>query len=159
MRAKLCLLVCLVAAGELLAGTIAKYHRHGAALLPDPDVTPGAIRTTDAKDVCEGGSTKQYRHTTPKEKREAYAEYNAKKKRGTCCEVDHLIPLELGGADELKNLWAQPYKPAPGAHEKDLAETYLHGKVCRGEMSLKAAQSAIASDWYAVYLEMKKATD
>jgi hypothetical protein len=37
-------------------------------------------------------------------KREAYAEYGRSKEKGKCCEVDHLIPLELGGSNRLKNL-------------------------------------------------------
>jgi len=49
------------------------------------------------------------------------------------CEVDHLIPLELGGSNDLNNLWPQPYScanrqtcavydPRLGAAEKDQLE-------------------------------------
>src|SRR6266568_858009 len=77
----------------------------------------------DPKEVCSH-STKEYRHTSVKLKLEVYAEYHRAQKvdsggRLICCEVDHLIPLELGGADTKANLWPQPYEPRPGAHEKD----------------------------------------
>src|ERR1700685_964893 len=35
-------------------------------------------------------------------------------------ELDHLIPLELGGCPDCKeNLWLEPYDPQPGARQKD----------------------------------------
>ena len=70
-------------------------------------------------------------------------------------ELDHLIPLELGGCPDCQtNLWPEPYAPAPAAHEKDIAENYLHREVCAGNMSLQEAQRRIVSDWYRVYLEI-----
>lgn len=149
---KLLLIVAVLTA----AATAAQYAHHGPAVLPDPKVTPGKVRTTDWKEVCEGGSTKQYRHTTEAEKNKVYAWYGAMKKAGVCCEVDHLVSLELGGADELPNLWPQPYEPRPGAHEKDAVENYLHKRVCKDQdVRLEDAQKAIAKDWYAVYLGMR----
>lgn len=136
--------------------TTAAYGHSGPALLPDHQVTPGAIRTTDSKDVCSGVSTKNYRHTTEAEKKLVYQQYGAVKKPGVCCEVDHLISLELGGADTVKNLWPEPYLPKPGAHEKDLVENYLHKQVCTGKITLQQAQERISTDWYAVYQEMPR---
>jgi len=138
----------------------AHYGRHGTALLPDRQVTPGATRTSSAADVCSGGSTKQFRHTTAAMKAAVYRAYGTAKQPGVCCEVDHLISLELGGADDVKNLWPQPYEPRPGAHEKDALENFLHAQVCAGKIPLADAQTEIATDWYAAYqkygLESKK---
>ena len=129
----------------------ATYGHHGPALLPDPQFTPGIVRTTDASLVC---------HSTTKSIRQSgiqavYILYGAKKLKGTCCEIDHLISLELGGDNGLKNEWPQPYLPKPGAHEKDEVENWLHAQVCSGKMELSEAQKEIATDWYAVYLRMK----
>jgi DNA-binding helix-hairpin-helix protein with protein kinase domain len=67
-------------------------------------------------------------------------------------EEDHLISMDLGGHPaDSHNLWPQPYKPSPGAAEKDVVERYLHGRVCDGKMSLTDAQSAIIGDWYLLY--------
>jgi hypothetical protein len=137
---------------------VAHYGHHGAAVLPDPQTTPGKVRTIEATEVCAGGSTKQYRHTTATEKSQVYLWYGAKKVKGQCCEVDHLIPLELGGADELPNLWPEPYEPRPGAHEKDHLENFLHAQVCAGKMTLTQAQAEIAKDWYAAYQQMESVT-
>jgi hypothetical protein len=72
-------------------------------------------------------------------------------------EVDHFIPLELGGSNDITNLWPEPYS-APGAHEKDHVENYLHEQVCNGSMALGDAQQMIANDWYAVYVGLPVAT-
>jgi len=72
-------------------------------------------------------------------------------------EEDHLISLELGGhPTDPRNLWPEAYEPSPGAREKDVVENYLHRQVCSGAITLDAAQNAIATDWYKVYLEIEK---
>ena len=73
---------------------------------------------------------------------------------GRCCEVDHLIPLEVGGADYVRNLWAERYTPTPGVHERDKVENFLHEQVCAGNISLPDAQREITTDWFAVYQRM-----
>jgi hypothetical protein len=151
------------------SGPVAHFRSHGGVLLNDLGVTPGVVRTTNKKQICEGGSTKQFRNTTEKMKNEVYAQYGVDKHTplpGTkpskadadrpLYEIDHLISLELGGADDVDNLWPQPYYQHPGAHEKDAVENYLHKMVCSGKMEPAEAQRAIATDWYAVYVEMQK---
>jgi hypothetical protein len=67
-------------------------------------------------------------------------------------ELDHLIPLELGGNPiDVRNLFPEPYLPTPGAREKDTLENKLHSLVCAGQIDLGTAQTAIASDWLAAY--------
>lgn len=67
-------------------------------------------------------------------------------------ELDHLIPLELGGCPKCEaNLWPEPRNVFPGASERDEVESYLHDQVCSGAMPLAEAQQEIASDWYSVY--------
>lgn len=135
------------------------YGHSGAVLLPNPAMTPGVVRTTDAKAICAASfRTAKYRHTTASTKKAVYREYGATPNKGICaggCEVDHLIPLELGGADDIKNLWPQPSQPAPGFHEKDKLENYLHRQVCAGNMPLVQAQTALVVDWYKAYVQLK----
>jgi hypothetical protein len=72
-------------------------------------------------------------------------------------EEDHLISLELGGSpSDPRNLWPEAYRPKPGAGEKDVVENYLHKQVCTGALTLEAAQKAIATDWYRVYMEIHR---
>jgi hypothetical protein len=64
--------------------------------------------------------------------------------RGVRGELDHLIPLELGGSNDLSNLWVEA---GPIPNPKDSVENRLHDEVCSGQMSLRAAQEAIAGNW------------
>jgi hypothetical protein len=74
------------------------------------------------------------------------------------CEIDHLVSLELGGADTMANLWPQcsmGYEgwQGPGFRDKDRFENYLHRQVCSGRLPLAEAQFQIASDWYHYWQE------
>ena len=65
-------------------------------------------------------------------------------------ELDHLIPLELGGGNAATNLWPQPYHRGTGSADvKDHLENHLHALVCSGQVRLVAAQTAMAGDWWA----------
>jgi hypothetical protein len=77
-------------------------------------------------------------------KRLVYAEYGTAPSTPGSYEVDHLVPLELGGSNTIANLWPQI---APGYHEKDQVENELHDAVCGGSIGLHTAQLAIARDW------------
>lgn len=56
----------------------------------------------------------------------------------SCCELDHIVPLELGGAAwSWSNLQLQPWA---AARRKDRAENGLHRLVCRGQMPLAQAR-------------------
>ncbi len=60
-------------------------------------------------------------------------------------ELDHRIPLSLGGAPfERVNLELQPWDEAP---EKDRKETCLVRAVCAGRLTLAAARERIWRDW------------
>lgn len=119
----------------------------------DPRVTQANIKTT----ICVPGYTAKVRATTAETKQSIYIKYGMLKARtGYCatphgCEIDHLISLEIGGADVADNLWPQSYDAKMGAHQKDAAEDELHRRVCDGRMSLEDAQAAIKTDWVAAH--------
>jgi len=118
---------------------------------PDPKLTPGAILTTDAATVCQPGYSKSVRHTSGKLKATIYREYGLDR-AVSHFEVDHLISLELGGADVAANLWPQSYETLQwNAHTKDRLEDRLHVLVCAGSLPLEQAQRDIATDWIAAY--------
>jgi hypothetical protein len=114
---------------------------------PDPACTPGAFDgTVDVAEVC-GETTRARRRVTAAARRRVLVEYGyLEKPTRDDVEIDHLIPLELGGSNEAANLWPEP---APGFHEKDRLENRLHREVCAGHMDLADAQRAIARDWVA----------
>lgn len=128
---------------------------HADGPLPDSSCTPGALNpdVTAAmldQTICSAGFTRSIRpplsYTAPL-KLELMAAYGV----GTdtqLFELDHLIPLELGGAPaDPKNLWPEAHAPMPGSYEKDELENLLNARVCARELSLGEAQAQIAADW------------
>lgn len=105
-----------------------------------------------AADVCHPGYARSVRHVSGKVKYRVYAEYGITDRRPGEYEIDHLISLELGGSNDIQNLWPQSFDTQPwNAHVKDRLEDRLHAMVCRGEIGLKEAQRTIATDWIAAY--------
>jgi hypothetical protein len=108
----------------------------------DPAVTQADIRST----ICVSGYTENVR--PPESQTEtfkfdhAYPAYGIAS--GTESELDHLVPLELGGANDAANLW-----PEVGSlpNPKDSVENALNSAVCDGEVGLARAQRAIARNW------------
>ena len=125
----------------------ALHYDPARAVLRDAKLTPGdTFPGVTASDVCTPGWSGQHRHVTETMRDRVYAEYGRARGPG-CCEVDHLVPLELGGSNDFRNLWPQPGDPRPGDAEKDGLENELHHLVCAGKMPLADAQKCIASNW------------
>lgn len=119
---------------------------------PDPACTPGAIFESVTKDeVCMSGYSSSVRDVSQSLKDAVYAEYGILTHASGEYEVDHFISLELGGSNDITNLFPEAAYPKPGFHEKDKVENKLHQKVCAGEMTLAEAQKEIATDWVQVY--------
>lgn len=123
--------------------------------LPDSACTPGAIFTDATKDkICQSGYASSVRNVPTSEKDQAYEEYGIASHSSGQYEVDHLVSLELGGSNDIANLWPELASPTPGFHQKDQVENYLHDQVCSGAISLATAQQEIATNWLAVYHSM-----
>jgi hypothetical protein len=82
-------------------------------ILPDPKLTPGDAFEVTVQDLCVNGYTKKVRHFPPEMKREVYEEYGVTSHGPGDYEVDHLIPLELGGSNSIKNLWPESHRTSP----------------------------------------------
>jgi hypothetical protein len=112
-----------------------------AAVLPDPGCTPGVVHGSDLGDICP--------HVDPALeanrpgtgiKNQIYAEYGIGSRVSGQHEVDHLIPLELDGENDPRNLWPQPNDHPTGHNDhgytvlnsKDLLEDHLHTLICAG---------------------------
>src|SRR5271165_5272884 len=121
-------------------------------ILPDPDLTPGNTFDVTAQDLCVISYSKKVRNVPAEMKREVYEEYGITSHEPGNYEVDHLIPLELGGSNSIKNLWPESHRTSPwNAQVKDRLESKLHELVCSGQLDLKTAQRAIAADWIEAY--------
>jgi hypothetical protein len=138
------------------------YSYQGSYPLPDPHCTPGSLnpqvtQSTIGSTICRSGYTSSIRppeSVTDKEKQGSASAYSYTGSFSTG-EYDHLVPLELGGdPNEAANLWVEPNdrpNATSTANSKDVLENRLNSRVCSGQMSLAAAQQAIASNWVSAY--------
>jgi hypothetical protein len=121
-----------------------------SGILPDPTITPGVVRTTNIGEVCNEGSTRELRHWSRDRDDHIIAEYGLPGGAHPQYEVDHLIPLCLGGADSDANLWPQPRRsiePTWNAERKDELEARMCSLACSSVLYAAAAQKEIADDW------------
>lgn len=124
--------------------------------LPDSGCTPGAIfENVTAQDICTPGYSKKARNVSTKTKNQVYEEYGITKHEKGEYEVDHFISLELGGSNDIANLFPEAAEPRPGFHEKDKIENYLHAEVCAGRMTLAEAQKNVSWEWVKTYEDMQ----
>src|SRR5262249_8686854 len=118
--------------------------------LPDPVLTPGDVFPVTKDDVCVPGYSKVVRNVPKSLREEAFRRYGIPFPQPDQYELDHLIPLSIGGSNSIRNLWPQAYNTSPSpwnAHVKDGVERRLHDLVCSDQIDLKDAQHAIATDW------------
>jgi hypothetical protein len=144
-------LVVLHDPGQVTGTLSGPCHASAGGQLPDPRCTPGGIdpAVTQAdiySTICTPGYTSTIRppesQTEAFKFDDAYPAYGVAS--GTATELDHLVPLELGGDNSAANLWPEvPPTPNP----KDSVENALNAAVCAGRVTLTSAQQAIAQDW------------
>jgi hypothetical protein len=119
--------------------------------VPARRLTPGATRQVALKDLC-GGQYSKNAQVIPVVQRQVFARYGLENAEPGAYEVDYLITPALGGADDIRNLWPQPYSSTVwNAAVKDELEDRLHSMVCSGELDLASAQQDIAKDWIGAY--------
>lgn len=123
----------------------------GPVQRPRTDVTPGVTRPLSLDTVCTTRWGLDRRKVTIGMKQRVAAAYGVRWADRSRYEFDHLIPRSLGGADDERNLWPQPWVATWNARMKDRLEVALGRKVCAGELALAVAQEAIRSDWVSAY--------
>src|ERR1019366_7205190 len=120
---------------------------HGEPL-NDLRVTPGVTFHVTVTTICRPGYSTSVRDVPESEKNQVYAEYGITHHTTGQYEIDHLISLELGGSNAIGNLWPELNDDAHGElNSKDILENRLHALLCKGKVSLRSAQTLIASNW------------
>jgi hypothetical protein len=120
--------------------------------VPDRSLTPGATRRVTIRDVCSMPHEEVVRDVPTSLRQAVFQEYGVTNARADDYEIDFLIAPGLGGAEDIHNLWPEPYTSATwNAHVKDALEDNLHQMVCSGKLDLSTAQHDIATDWIAAY--------
>jgi len=140
----------------ILAATLASPAVAGDLdIYPDPTLTSGSVRI-DGKTIAQTcHHAMEHRGSMSHSRRdEVQLRYHLPTGTHPDYEIDHLIPLCLGGADDPANLWPQPRKeiePVWNAEAKDRLEHRLCAMSCKGEVDIGQAQQDIAEDWIAAY--------
>jgi hypothetical protein len=143
-----------VALGALLTLGIGMYFdvQKVDASTPDAQLTPGATRTANREDICSAPAAEGFYPIPATLAYRVFEKYRIRNPGQRSYEVDYLITPALGGADDIRNLWPQPYASGEwNAHVKDALEEHLHHQVCSGMLDLKTAQRDISTDWIAAY--------
>lgn len=112
---------------------------------PIPAVTPGGVTAATKTDVCTPGWAQRHRRTLTKaQKAKLLAAYRLP--AGVkVVEWDHLVPLELGGGNGVKQVW--PMLDRAEVLRKDRLEDRLHAEVCAGSLRLGVAQERSREYW------------
>jgi hypothetical protein len=119
---------------------------------PDHVLTPGATRRVELSEICTLADDDLDPKVSPDKEHAVFQAYGLNERAARAYQVDYLINPQLGGDDELENLWPEPYHATVwNATAKDALETRLHGMVCSGQIDLEAAQQELATDWIAAY--------
>ena len=123
----------------------------GPALAADLPINPAVTQETIATTICTPGWTKTVRPSarfTAAIKIKLIRELEIPEELLVDFELDHRIPLALGGApSDPRNLELQPWDEAG---QKDRIEACLSRAVCDGTITLDEARRRIWADWRAV---------
>jgi hypothetical protein len=121
-------------------------------ILPNRDFTPGVARAVSFQKICAMAHEEVVKEVPPSQRQRVFEEYGIPASKSDQYEVDYLITPGLGGDDDIRNLWPEPYHSADwNAHLKDDLEERLHEMVCSNQLDLSVAQQAIATNWIAAY--------
>jgi hypothetical protein len=125
--------------------------------LPDRRCSPGAYYSKLTRQVVCSASfrTSSVRNVPDSEKHQVELEYGlAPRPYGSTLEIDHIVSLEIGGSNDIANLYPERADAHPGFHVKDVLENKLHALVCTGQIALHTAQRQIAANWEGLYKEV-----
>jgi hypothetical protein len=138
-----------------------KFIRRGAysagtpferGIVPDRSLTPGLTRRVSMSDVCSMAHEKVIGDVSTSLRQEVFQEYGIADAHASDYEIDYLIAPGLGGVEDIRNLWPEPYTSRTwNARVKDALEERLHQSVCSGELDLSTAQHDISTNWIAAY--------
>ena len=126
---------------------------HNPGPLPDRSLTPGSIRPVTFGEVCDSNDDDLDPDVPASMKRAVLKEYGlGASSTDRKYQIDYLVNPQLGGTNDIRNLWPQPYTDDVwNAQAKDKLEKTLHQMVCDQTVDLAEAQREIETDWIAAY--------
>jgi len=127
------------------------FQSDEALMTPNPRLTPGAVLSVSKDELCTSGSLDEPRSIPASMGQMVFREYGIPDPRPRSYELDYLIDPALGGSNDVRNLWPEPYSVMWNARVKDALENRLHDLVCNGQLSLATAQRDISTNWISAY--------
>lgn len=121
-----------------------------AAQLPNGFQTPGATLKVDAKKVCAAGFVTSAKPVAGWQKTQTLEKYGIRPERFDG-ELEHLIPVSLGGSNDPENLYPFHEQGEYTLRAKQELADRLLKMVCEGKMPLKQAQDLFRKDWTKAY--------
>ena len=125
-----------------------------AGPIPNRMLTPGAIRPVTLGEICQSTDDDDLDPSVAPAIQSAVLKEYGIAGAGTqgIYQIDYLVNPQLGGTNDIKNLWPQPYHDGVwNARAKDELEKHLHEMVCNRTVELTVAQREIATDWISAY--------
>src|SRR6478672_8793630 len=126
-----------------------------AAQLPSSFQTPGSKGKANDAQICAADFEASVKPIAKWQRDQALERYG-KRPEDFTGELDHLIPVSLGGTNDPDNLWPLPANKDMGPEQKKELELKLHQLVCEKTLKLKDAQDAIRKDWVKAYNQYVK---
>ena len=151
-----------VDAGKVASTRTPRQLPQGPIYRPNPTLTPGAVASTDVRTVCAIPKTIKTlfqvgtlnTNVAPAVSSAVFAAYNIPAQRYQLYGLDFLVPLQLGGADNVHNIWpVLKTTRGLGFHDKEVLNIRMHIVVCHGDMTLAQAQKSIATDWVSMWVK------
>jgi Putative zinc-finger len=121
---------------------------------PNRSLTPGAVRHVTLSQICSSEDNDLDPTVSPVTETAVLREYGVSVDPAVArnYQIDYLVNPQLGGTNDIKNLWPQRYSSgAWDARAKDVLERHLHQMVCDRTVDLATAQREIEVDWIAAY--------
>jgi hypothetical protein len=120
------------------------------AQLPNDYKTPGATVKASSAQICSVDFASKAKPDAGWQQTEALERYGVRA-QGFSGDLDHLIPVSLGGSNDPDNLWPFHAQGEFTLDAKNALAAKLRDMVCAGKISLKDAQDAFKKDWTKAY--------
>jgi len=139
----------------MAAAALIGVPSYAAAQLPSSVQTPGNKSKASEAQVCAADFEASVKPMAKWQHDQALERYG-KRPEDFTGELDHLIPISLGGTNDPDNLWPLPANKDMGPEQKKALDAKLHELVCNKTLKLKDAQEAVKKDWVKAYNEYVK---
>ena len=139
----------------MAAAALIGVPSYAAAPLPSSLPTPGNKSKANEAQVCAADFEASVKPMAKWQRDQALERYG-KRPEDFTGELDHLIPISLGGTNDPENLWPLPANKDMGPEQKKALDLKLHQMVCDKTIKLKDAQDAIKKDWVKAYNQYVK---